>query len=97
MVAPTLPRAALIACTTACTDAGWLSPAITRLLPEAAFRSLVSGPRNFVTSADTVGAVTPGTFRSAASARTSPSISDALMGRQWSAREPLLVGVLSTA
>ena len=79
-VEPTLPRCALIACASACTDAGWSDPGTTRPAPRRRPRSAAAAETKRRSGSASAGARTPGTPAAAARARATPSTSAALSG-----------------
>ena len=88
---PTAPRASFIAWASACTAGGCDSPAITRALAPARFRSFTIGAAQACATPPSAG-----TPRPAATARAKPSISELRSGRRWSAEAPVDVGEPST-
>src|SRR5436190_23154500 len=95
-VAPALPADALIACTSAWTSGGWLSPAKTIDAPRCARRSFATASANFCV-AGAMGAVAPGAGMPSAVAIALATMAIALgrRARRWSARDPVIVGIVS--
>src|SRR6185369_15145221 len=86
-----------IECASACTAGGALSPAMTTLRPRCACKSRATASSHAALGADNLASVAEPAPTRAASAPANVTISLGASGRRWSATEPVVVGVVSTA